>query len=555
MILDDDEAIKLMENSVKTPPFILTSRTQSDKLFALMHGDRFLELLINKIENIESKEKAIARKKYSRDIVHFFDRLLRPNANVYSANGGSMHFDVSDSDREKLLSKIGRARDGKSLREWLKANWMPLYHSDPNGVIFIEYETDPEPKCWPTYQNINHIRSYKPKGQLVDWIIFEPIKVVINNRAEQVYRLVDDKTDRRLVQKNGGKFEILKTINGKVVTFEHPFGEVPCIINSDIKKFKGDYRLSPANGVVELSEEYARDQSIKTLYKKFMGFPREWKYVEQCDSCQGSKKDPEGGACATCDGHGYYKSADVTDVRTLPIPDQDDVKITPDIAGFITPPLDVWEQYNTELQALDGMAHHTHWGTMAGFASKVTKTATEIFYDTQPMTDKLNDLADVGEAIENQIVEWFANFTIPSKPKDKKISSIHYGRRYIIDPPDAILDKYEKAKDAGDNNVILDRLYNEYLTSRFRRDPEFLRVQLLKSSIEPYLHLSNEEVVAIFGNIEAQRKVLFQQWWNTLGGDDLSKTTESLTKEFNTWFIERTKDIEVPTDPNNGGGE
>jgi hypothetical protein len=520
-----------------------------------MHGDRFLELLITKIEGIESKEKAIARKKYSRNIVHFYDRLLRPNANVYSANGGSMHFDVNDSDRDSLLSKIGRARDGKSLREWLKTNWMPLYHSDPNGVIFIEYETDPEPNCWPTYQNINHIRSYKPKGQLVDWIIFEPIKVLINNRQEQVYRLVDDKTDRRLVQKNGGKFEILKTINGKEVTFEHPFGQVPCIINSDIKKFKGDYRLSPANGVVELSEEYARDQSIKTLYKKFMGFPREWKYVEQCEACTGSRKDSEGGECVSCDGHGYYKSSDVTDVRTLPIPDQDSVKITPDIAGFISPPLDVWTQYTDELQILDGMAHHTHWGTMAGFASKVTKTATEIFYDTQPMTDKLNDLADVGEAIENQIVEWYANFVIPLKAKDKKISSIHYGRRYIIDPPDVILEKYEKAKLAGDNNVILDRLYNEYLTARFRRDPEFLRVMLLKSSVEPYLHLPNEEVIKIFGNIEAQRKVLFQQWWSTLGGDDLNKTAESLTIEFNNWFTERTKNLIMPTDPNNGGGE
>jgi hypothetical protein len=543
-----------MEANVKTPQFILTSRTQSDVLFALMHGDRFLELLINKIEGIESKEKAIARKKYSRNIIHFYDRLLRPNANVYSANGGSMHFDVSDGEREALLSKIGRARDGKSLREWLKSNWMPLYHSDPNGVIFIEYETIPELKCWPTYQNINHIRSYKPKGQLVDWIIFEPIKVVINNRQEQVYRLVDDKTDRRLVQKSGGKFEILKTIKGKPVTFEHPFGQVPCIINSDIKKFKGDYRLSPVNGIVDLSEEYARDQSVKTLYKKFMGFPKEWKYGDQCMTCQGARKDNDGNKCGACDGHGFYTSDDVTDIQILEIPNKDEVKITPEIRGYSTPPLDVWEQYNTELSTLDEMAHHTHWGTMAGFASKVTKTATEIFYDTQPMTDKLNDLADVGESIENQIVEWYANFVIPLKPKDKKISSIHYGRRYIIDPPDVILGKYEQAKLAGDNNVILDRLYNEYLTARFRRDPEFLRVMLLKSSVEPYLHLSNEEVSKIFGNLEAQRKVLFQRWWNTLGTDSTNKTTESLTEDFDKWFTDKAI-VQQVIEPNNGGDE
>lgn len=553
MILDEIQALKVLKDNINPPPFILTSREQSNNLFALIHGDMFLETLL-RIEGIESKEKAIARKKYSRNIVHFYDRLLRPNANVYSANGGSVHFDVSDSEKQELMYGLGRARDGKSLREWLKCNWMPMYHADPNGVVFMEYETIPDTKCWPTYKNIDDIRAYKPKGQLVDWILFEPFDAKINNQLVKIYRLVDDKTDRKYYKK-GNEFILLDTLNGKPATFEHPFGQVPCIINSDIKKFKHNYRLSPINSVLELSEEYARDQSVKTLYKKYMGFPKEWKYVEQCDTCQGAGKDDEGDHCKTCDGHGYYKSTDVTDIRTLPVPkDKDDVKIAPDISGFITPPLETWGQYNEELEVLDQMAYSTHWGTMTGFASKVVKTATEIHYSTQPMTDKLNDLADVGESIENQLVEWYANFIFPLKAKDKRISSINYGRRYIIDPPDVLLSQYEKAKNEGDNSVILDRMYNEYLTAKFRRDPEFLRVMLLKSDVEPYLHLTDDKVIKIFNNIEAQKKVLFQKWWSMLTSVDFSKTAENLTTEFDAWFLKQAIVQIPPTNPNEGQG-
>ena len=181
MTLDDEQALKVLNDNINPPKFVAVGREQSHKLFALIHGDMFLDTLL-RIEGIESKDKALARKKYSRDIVHLYDRLLRPNSNVYSANGGSMHFDVSDSEREQLLRKMGRSRDGRSLRDWLKANWMPMYHSDPNGVVFIEYQSSPELDCWPTYKSIDDIRSYKPKGQLVEWILFEPFDAKVNGQ-------------------------------------------------------------------------------------------------------------------------------------------------------------------------------------------------------------------------------------------------------------------------------------------------------------------------------------------------------------------------------------
>lgn len=537
MTLDEIEAQRVLKAYVKTPAWITAAREQSNKLFALIHGDNFIDLLINKIEYIESPNKAAARKRYSRDIIHYFERILRPNANIYSANGGSISLNIdSESDKEALLSTMSRTKDGKSLREWLKTFWMPLYHSDPNGVIFIEYTTkDNKIDCWPTYKQIDVIQSYKPKGQLVEWILFKPVKEVINGKQVMTIRLVDDTLDRTYLV-NGDKFTLLENDGIKDRSFEHPFGQVPALVNSDIEDFRGNTRLSPINSIIGVSEEFARDQSQKTLYKIRMGLPTEWKIGDQCITCHGKGKVDDSN-CKECDGQGYYMSKDITDIKIIAAPEGDEKAINGnDTGGFIVPPSDPLIQFREELRIAIEDAFSTHWGTMAGFASKVVKTATEIFYDTQPMTDKLNDIGDIAEFMENQIVEWYANAVIPTKQKDKHIASIHYGRRYIIDPPDVILEKYEKAKREGDNNVILDRLYNEYLTARFRRDPEFLRIMLLKSSIDPYLHSSLEQVEKAFGVIEVQKKILFQKWWNILTAKDKENTSEKLDEQFDKWF-------------------
>jgi len=349
------------------------------------------------------------------------------------------------------------------------------------------------------------------------------------------------------------------TIDGVMrrVTFEHPFGQTPALINSDIRKFKGHNRLSPVYKIVDLSKEYARDQSVKTIYKAKNGFAKEWKYEDQCEACQGAKKI-DGENCKDCDGHGYYLSSDVTDVKILATPDKEDVRLDPH-AGYVTPPLDIWGQYDTELKLQEDTAHETHWGTLLGVKTSGLKTATEIVLNIQPMTDRLNIYSDVAEMMEAQLTEWVANFVDLQKDKDEKIAHVNYGRNYILNPPSVILEQYERAKEKGDNNVILDRLLNEYYTAKHSNDPELLRITLLKSSVEPYTHLSYDQVNAIFGREETQKKVLFENWWNTLINNDLSKESESLRKKFDEWFAKQIEVVEPvepePTEPNDGEGE
>lgn len=541
---NDQEAIDFIKASQTATTFFTAARKQSKELFSLVEGDGFLEELITRIEHLESEEKAKARKKYSRSIKDFYERLLQPINNVFSATGGSVKYDLSPEQQSTLLDHISKIRDEKSIQKWVENMWMPLYHTDPNGVVFMEYKVDGDTnKTWPTYKSINSIRNYVLKGQMLDVILFEPKQL---EDGKQLWRIVDDVMDRFFIQK-GETFTLSKELS-----FKHPFGTVPGFAISDLIKLGTRLRISPIYKITELTKEYARDQSFKSLYKFLHGNPIQWRYFTQCKKCAGVGKTG-GSVCSDCSGKGELRKNDVTDQVKLEVPTKDQQMITPEIAGFISPDIETWTQYNNELEILEGYAHKTHWGSIFTFESTSGgKTATEVVVSNiQPIINKLNMYADSAEWVEKQITELTANFLFPVKTKEKNIAQISYGRRYIIESPDAILEQYNKSKEKGDNNVILDRLFNEYLTAKYKNDLEWLRTHLLKAEIEPYLHESVEQINDIFGQIESQRKILFGKWWGTLEQKDFQKDSKVLKSEFDTWFDENKIESTQPVQPSN----
>lgn len=516
MIFDNgDAAIEFVKShAVKNPAYIDTARKQEVELSALIEGKGFKKELINNIEHLESKKKAEAREKYSRSIKDLYERLLLPISNVFSATGGKKSYTIDNPEQAKAFIKtISNIRDGKSIESYVEEIWMPLYHTDPNGVIFMEYTTTPKITVYPTYKSIHNIRAYVPKGQLVEVILFEPVDMEDNVK---MWRLVDDEVDYRIMQ-SGNSFSIIED-----KTFKHPFSEVPAIINSDIVDIKEGVRLSPINKIVEISKEYARDQSIRTIYKFQHGFPLFWKYVTQCKECTGSGKTGDG-SCKECDGFGYYKSTDVTDAITLSPPTKDQPILNP-IAGHITPDLDYLDQATKDLDILEFKMQDTHWGTHQEKTNN--ETATGRFIDIQPLENKLTKYSKTAQFVEKRITEWVADVVIDGKKEGEDVSYIFYGTGYIMETPDRLLERYGKARTEGMNSVILDRMIAEYLTSKYKNDPEWLGLELKKSEVEPYLHLSIEEVSTIFGIEEAQKKVYFQAWWSENITEIKSKQTE-----------------------------
>ena len=121
-----------------------------------------------------------------------------------------------------------------------------------------------------------------------------------------------------------------------------------------------------------------------------------------------------------------------------------------------------------------------------------------------------------------------------NKDKDLKVASISYGRNFVLETTDTVLDRYELSKEKGDNATILDRLYQEYLLTKYKSDNVGLQIAITKSKVEYYLHYTIEQVKDIFGDKEAQRKILFDEWWKTV--TNFEQNSETLRSQFNTWF-------------------
>lgn len=544
MIIDDLQAVELLKKYQKLPHWVHEAREYDVKMNALVNGKNVKELLI-KIEHIEDTKKAIARKKYARGIRDLNDKLLRPIDNIFAATGGTKEYNIQGEEfKKELLSKVSKIRDNKSLENWLKTYWAkPLLHGQPNGLIFMEWKDE---NVYPTFKSIGSIRYYQQKGQNIDFVIFEPenkkikefedqYKIEIPGNKEQnieLWRIVDDKMDRRYTRTEAGfiPFELL--------TFPNPFKECPGVICSPYYDFNCEHRVSPIHSIVEVEEEYLRDQSIKTIFKFKHGFSIFWRYAIICPTCHGRGKTGTE-SCKECDGKGYYATKDITDEAVIPIPTSNEqVKIAPDIAGYISPDIEIWTQYNVELKLLRDEMYATHWGSE--FIQEENQTATGRFIDVQPVKNKLNDYADISQWVEWQLTEWIAKFINPTIPQSKTTSIIIYGRNYLIEAPDEILTRYQDSKTKGDPITILDRLLKEYLTTKFKNDPENLRLNLIKFEIEPYPHYDIPTVKDIFGIREAQRKMMFADWWEGMRYEEIKvKESKDLIVLFDAFVTEK----------------
>ena len=232
MILDDLQAIEYIKANKKPSYEIEKARDTHRELLALVEGDNFTEELINEIEQIESEEKKIARKKYSRNIKDMFERLFLPINNVFNATGGSKRYDItSDVLKQRYLKLITSIQNGKSIQKYIEETLINLLFIDPNGVVMLEYSGEDWIK--PSYKSINSIRAYEYEGQSIEVLLFEPMQT----DEGELYRIVDSLNDRTFLVK-GENYTLIEDSS-----FQHPFNEVPALIISNIEKVNEEIKV------------------------------------------------------------------------------------------------------------------------------------------------------------------------------------------------------------------------------------------------------------------------------------------------------------------------
>ena len=505
------EIIQIVKDSVHLKPWVVDARLKNKHLNALVYGKGYHELLINQIEKIESESRKTARKKYSIDVRDLFHRVMEPRQNVFSADGDSEIFSekLPKATKKELTEILEDFKGGKSIDEYLSKYLFKFSDVDPNGLIFMEYiqENGQLKKVYPTYKSIQDIQSYHSNGMLVDWVVFKQPQKPKDSFIR--YRYVDKDVDVIVTSGSGG-----------YVIFEddlkkNDFGIVPAVILSDVEEVGTNTRLSWLYFIEELAKKYARDRSIKTLYEFLQGFPKHWIYANFDAARRGGGED---GADESDKSNimGQSLKPDVTDEIILPVPEDKeyDVKVAPDVGGYISPDLETLKWMSESGADLEELIEYTMWGTQKTNRSG-NETATGRWIDTQPLQNKLHVFSDFSQSVHNLMVDFVIRLinktSNDENPKDLYFRS--YGRRFIIEGPDVLIEKYNEARGKGAPSVILDRMLNEWITSKYKNIPELRHIEVLKSQVETYLHLSIEEVERTYMQEGVNKKVLFPIWW------------------------------------------
>lgn len=484
----------------------------------LMHNTGVgLEKAIEAMDYFEKPELLELRKKYSPSNTDLFGRLHRPLDKVFQARGGSAFYRVPDE--KDFKRRLGDVHGGYSLKEWLEVYWFSAANYDPMGLVFMEVGAD---ETYPTYKCSETIYDYPvTRGRKLEYVVFRlpADSDCINNTAtadmpaagaEQRFRVVDDMWDYTV------------TWDGEAATiverFSNYFNEVPAITVGWIYDHVRAMYVSPDDQVIDAADQYLRNRSVMTMFKLHHGFPMKWQYAGVCPTCKGTGS-LKGDTCPSCGGSTYKSKYDVSETIVLPVPKSKDQPIlTPDVAGYVTPPVATWQQMLDDIQQEYAAMHYTLWGTHQVEDSE-QQTATGRFIDVQPVNERLGQYSRASEFTETWITDMMGWFYYGPAYGG---CDINYGRRYLVETPDIIWEKYADSRTKGASVATLDNLLLQYLQSEFQSDGMELMRQVKLMKLEPWVHMTTEQVKALgVPETDYLKKLYFGRWVNQLKPNDL----------------------------------
>lgn len=524
-------------NTNPNKDLVVKAKTYAKSLRQHMYGENLKESLPT-IQGFEKPSLNDMRVKYAKSNKDLFGRLARPVDKVFSAMGGSIYYNLSDGNDRKAMAICSSLPGGYSVKKWLEFFWKPHFLDDPAGIILIEVgdgEKIATNVAYPTYKGSATIYDYQPSGSNLEYLVFKLEKQEKKEFGidveKEVYRVIDDANDYFVV-KNGELVTIMQDF-----TLKNIFGHVPAILNSDIVDPNNPSgRLSIFDEVLDLANEFVVKGSIKVTHDFLHGFPKYWEYADDCTECSGTG-NKGADKCSKCKGTGKSLMTKVSDAKLVNYPQsKDDVIVTPNIAGYISPDKTYYEISKADLKDLEALMTHTIWGNSANVkvsgvngSQEAQKSATQVMEEVKPEASRLSAISDSAEKRHKFIADHAIKAQLDANYQG---ASVNYGRRYLLDGPDEIQTKYIEAKKNGLSVSLLDELLVELIEIKYASDPNGKLIQMKLKDVEPFVHNTIGEVKSWgISDQDFYAKLYFNDWLMTTNDAMLLSMSVELLKE------------------------
>jgi hypothetical protein len=544
MIYTDDQIAGI----IKTNPqkkLVKCAQDQAAKLKTLIHGEN-LSSALSRDTYFENNDIFTSRNKDAMSNKDLFARLFQREQMVFTAQGGASYFTgINDAQVKQLNELFADIRYSMTLRKWVEHFALPAFRCDPMGVIFIESDQN----AYPTYKCSSTVYDYLPNGRKLEYISFQLTKADCDLFKVEDEKLKDQQPDFKT---NYYRFvddlkDVIVNYENSVVTeidsLNHGWTQTPAFIISDIISFDDTQKfLSPVHEVLELATSFLNDRSIRDLQKKYHGFLKAIEPLLQCGICEGTGY-LSGSACPECTplggdkGTGYKLRTKVADVARFPIKTGSGENFDFNkYFGYVKLPIEVWDKQDTSLQDIENLITDVYWGTEKRQSTtgpkkgdkSIEETATKTLANLQPIYARLNQTADWAEKTENIIADFVGKKEFSSFKK----SQISYGRYYILETPEELMEEYLTLKEKGASQSSLFAALKRYLHSAYEADPSMLAVELKMINVEPFIHNTTSEVLANNpAKIDYYCKLYFSEWRQLQDFNYLLVTKEEVLRQ------------------------
>ncbi|HEY8969328.1 MAG TPA: hypothetical protein VIM64_09545 [Puia sp.] len=517
MILDDNTLVEILKTN-PAKAMLAAARIQAKQLYAIVYGKDILSL-IKEMPYFENADVMQIRKDCAKSLKDVMQRVLGERDKVYTAEGGSDNFSLTESQEKEMRRILTNVHEGQSLRKWVQQNSMPAFDCDPMSLTFMEWDAVSTP--YPTYKSTSCIFDYRLTGRQPEYVIFDLSKEDKIKLKEYGLSLPIDKKCFRVVDDIADKYIIWDSEQmTKVAVYPNYFLKVPAKLNSNKPLFTSHTWLSSIDKVEDLCIEMIRDRSVEALVKLFQGYPKEWGLLTVCTECNGSTMQ-DGGNCKACNGTGHKLHTKIAD-RVLIDPggeNRDAVPIPP--GGYMVPPVDGIRLLMEIVMNAEARIRDTIWGTndlikttgtSIGEGGNNIKTATQVVEDNQPKKAVLNQYREWAQ----DMCKFIADSISQVLYNKHNACSILFGNRYNLESPDALFVKFTDAKSKGVPFTILRELYLDYLNAEYADDPVELKRLTTLMDVEPFPFNNMSEVVAMMiPDQQKQDKIYYGAWLGT----------------------------------------
>ena len=477
----------------------------------LMHGHEGITLALNDfmamVENLIPKDKFEVFKTLFRFpvitnevLAVCYDKLSR----IFDGRDPAFSYQFANTELRDDWEWYRQEKLGEQ-NIWQSKGW-DFFKTQINSVLIVDLPQEQEagdryPQPYFYWLPIMDVIDYKadPQSGAMEWIMFR--------QDGDKIAVIDDASYRIFNSKDG-------TIGELESEAAHDLGYCPARFfwNEPVSLDKPDIKESPVTKELDRLDWYLFFAISKRQLDTYGNYPIYWGYEQSCDFHNDETGDYcDGGFLKDKQGHWHYDSNGL--LMPCPVCSQ---KRLVGAGSFIEVPVPHVDEGQPDLGQPVGM--------LAVDSESLKYNQEE---EKRLRTDLITAIVGTNEEIttrdalnEQQIKANFESQSTVLKRVKKGFeeaqkfvddtccrlrygkaflsSSINYGTEFYLFASDELRERYKKAKEAGMSEADLDALLQQIIETEYRHNPQMMQRMIILSDLEPYRHLTRNEVQGLY---------------------------------------------------------